>query len=284
MPVTRRTTPGGAGPGPVADQIERFTRRLGVDRARLALAPGGAPARTSGRAESERTGGRPAHRAGRRQCRAQSRCPMPERARGAGPPGGRRARGRPGLLNKVLVRGERVGRIVEVEAYRGEDDPASHAFRGRTARNATMFGPAGLLYVYFTYGMHWCANVVCGPEGQGRAVLLRARRPWPASTAMRAARPAARRDVDLANGPAKLCQAFGITGADDGTDLLAARRARPERHRRPGPGALHLAEDGVEPPSAPGVGPRDRDRSAVERPWRWWIPGDPHVSGRTPVT
>ncbi len=171
------------------------------------------------------------------------------------------------LLNKLVVRGNRVGRIVEVEAYRGEDDPASHAYRGQTARNATMFGPPGLLYVYFTYGMHWCANVVCGAEGQARAVLVRALAPLGGLDEMRAARPAARRDLDLTSGPAKLCQALGVTGDLDGADLVTGDRG------------IVVADDGVRPPRRPGVGPRVGIREATERPWRLWVPGDRHVSG-----
>jgi len=172
----------------------------------------------------------------------------------------------PRLLNKVLVGAGRALRIVEVEAYAGADDPASHAFRGRTARNATMFGPPGLLYVYFTYGMHWCANAVCGDEGEGVAVLLRAGAPMWGLDAMWAARPAARRERDLANGPAKLCQALGVDGGDDGTDLTRSGST------------LTIVDDGTPPPRRPGRGPRVGISVAVDRPWRWYVPGDPHVS------
>ena len=110
----------------------------------------------------------------------------------------------PELLNKLLVRGALVARLVEVEAYAGDEDAGSHAFRGETARNRTMFGPGGGLYVYFTYGMHWCANAVCGDEGWPSAVLLRAAAPIAGLDVMRARRPAARRDRDLLSGPAKL--------------------------------------------------------------------------------
>ena len=172
----------------------------------------------------------------------------------------------PYLLGKLLARDGRVGRIVEVEAYRGTEDPASHAFRGPSARNGTMFGPPGHLYVYFTYGMHWCANVVCQPEGTAGAVLVRALAPVAGLAAMQAARPAARSDRDLCSGPAKLCQALGIAGADDGVDLC--RRS----------GAVVLLDDGTPPPTRPGHGVRIGISVATDRPWRWWVPDDPNVS------
>jgi DNA-3-methyladenine glycosylase len=171
----------------------------------------------------------------------------------------------PELLNKLIVRGPLVARLVEVEAYCGAEDAGSHAFRGPTKRNATMFGPPGHLYVYFTYGMHWCANAVCG-DRDGLAVLLRAAAPLDGLAAMRAARPAARRDRDLLSGPAKLCQAFGLSGVDDGADLVR--------------GETVLADDGTAPPEHPDVGPRVGLAAGKgdEFPWRWWVPGDPNVS------
>ena len=172
----------------------------------------------------------------------------------------------PRLLGKLLACDGRVGRIVEVEAYRGTEDPASHAFRGPSARNATMFGPPGHLYVYFTYGMHWCANVVCQPVGTAGAVLVRALAPVAGLEAMRAARPAARADRDLCSGPAKLCQALGIDGALDGVDLCGRS------------GAVVLLDDGTPPPIRPAQGVRVGISVAADRPWRWWVPGDPNVS------
>ncbi|HEX3334451.1 MAG TPA: DNA-3-methyladenine glycosylase [Acidimicrobiales bacterium] len=182
----------------------------------------------------------------------------------------------PWLLNKVLVRGGRAGRIVEVEAYHGANDAASHAYRGETKRTAIMFGPPGFLYVYFTYGMHWCANVVCGPAGEAAAVLIRALAPTAGLEAMRRARPAARRDRDLCSGPAKLCQALGITGADNGSDLLAPAPA-PAAGRRGKAGVL-LVDDGTPPPRRPGRGTRIGINEATEHRWRFWVPGDPNVS------
>jgi DNA-3-methyladenine glycosylase len=158
-----------------------------------------------------------------------------------------------------------VGRIVEVEAYAGAADPASHAFRGRTARNATMFGPPGHLYVYFSYGMHWCCNPVCGDDGEGVAVLLRALEPLAGLDEMRAARGAVR-DRDLCRGPARLCQALGITRDLDGADLVTGDR-----------GVL-IADDGTPPPADPGVGPRVGITRAADVPWRFWVPGNPYVS------
>jgi DNA-3-methyladenine glycosylase len=172
----------------------------------------------------------------------------------------------PELLGKVLVHGARRGRIVEVEAYCGAIDPGSHAFRGPTRRNATMFGPPGRLYVYFTYGMHWCANAVCGDDGEGVAVLLRAAAPIGGLPEMRTARPAARRERDLASGPAKLCQAFGIDGGFDGSDLVTADRG------------VTIRDDGVAPPLAPGVSTRIGLSAGAEHLWRWYVPGDANLS------
>jgi DNA-3-methyladenine glycosylase len=172
----------------------------------------------------------------------------------------------PALLNKVLARGDRRGRIVEVEAYVGAIDPAAHAYRGRTSRNATMFGPPGHLYVYFSYGMHWCCNPVCGDEGEGVAVLIRALEPLEGVEEMRAARGAARRDRELCNGPARLTQALGITGADDGADLVAADRG------------IRIEDDGTPPPAQPAVTTRVGITKAAAEPWRWYVAGDPNVS------
>jgi DNA-3-methyladenine glycosylase len=186
----------------------------------------------------------------------------------------------PWLLNKVLRKGDRAGRIVEVEAYKGAIDPASHAFRGKTPRTSVMFGPAGFLYVYFTYGMHWCANVVTGPEGQASALLIRALAPLRGVDEMRQARAAAHRDRDLCNGPAKLCQALGITGADNGTDLLGRRPATPARPPGPAgaPASVGLFDDGTPPPERPAQGRRIGIRVAKDEPWRFWVAGDENVS------
>ena len=130
-----------------------------------------------------------------------------------------------------------------------------------------MFGKPGLLYVYFTYGMHWCCNPVCGEEGEGVAVLLRAAEPVARLDLMRAARgPAAKRDRDLCSGPARLCQAFGIDRALDGADLVSAN------------GGLAIVDDGTPPPRDPVVGPRIGIRHAAEEPWRWYVRGNAHVS------
>ena len=161
----------------------------------------------------------------------------------------------PQLLNKVLVHDRCVGRIIEVEAYR-EDDPASHTFRGRTQRNAVMFGPPGHLYVYFSYGMHHCANVVTGPEGVGAAVLLRAVEPLDGIELMLERRNGRRQ---VADGPAKLCQAFAIGPEHDGVDIVSGD----------GPG---LFDDGTHPPDDPIVGPRVGISKAVDVPWRWRVP------------
>jgi len=163
------------------------------------------------------------------------------------------------------VVGDRAARIVEVEAYGGADDPASHAYTGERPRNRTMFGPAGHLYVYRSYGIHACANVVTGADGVGSAVLLRAAAPVSGEEAMWAARPAARRSRDLTRGPGRLCEALGITLDHDGVDLFDP--TSPVRLCGPrGPGGT------VEVSGRVGL------TKEVERPWRFWLSGEPHVS------
>jgi DNA-3-methyladenine glycosylase len=170
------------------------------------------------------------------------------------------------LLGAHLTANGVTVRLSEVEAYSGVGiDPASHAHRGRTARNAVMFGPPGHAYLYFTYGMHWCMNVVTGPDGEASAVLLRAGEVVDGVQTARARRPAARRDVDLARGPARLCSALALDGAAYGLDLLDP--ASPVR-LLPAPG----------PPVAVEAGPRVGVTGAHDIPWRFWVAGDPTVS------
>ncbi len=159
----------------------------------------------------------------------------------------------PRLLNKLLIHDGCVGRITEVEAYM-PDDPASHSSGGATARNATMFRPAGRLYVYLIYGMYHCANVVTGPEGSGQAVLLRAVEPLDGMDQMLARRGR----HPLAEGPGRLCQAFGIDRAHDGLDLLAD-------------GPIRIVDDGTPPPDHPACGPRIGITKGLDRNWRWWV-------------
>jgi DNA-3-methyladenine glycosylase len=166
-----------------------------------------------------------------------------------------------------IVGGHRVVlRITEVEAYGGVgEDPGSHAFRRRTPRNATMFGRAGLAYVYFTYGMHWCLCVVTGPPGEASAVLVRAGEVVEGLDVARERRPASR-DRDLARGPARLTVALGVSGAQDGVDLLA--RGSTLRLTLP-----------ARPVPAPLVGPRTGVGGAgAVTPWRFWLPDEPSVS------
>jgi DNA-3-methyladenine glycosylase len=170
------------------------------------------------------------------------------------------------LLNKVLVHGPVRARLVEVEAYTGTDDPGSHAYRGETARNGTMFGPPGHLYVYFTYGMHWCANAVCGPGKIPHAVLLRAAAPLDGIEVMRERRPKARRVADYARGPGSLGQAFGFDRSFDGIDLTD--------------GPVRIVDDGTPPPEAPGVSLRIglAPGKGDDLPYRFFVPADPHLT------
>ncbi|HLT83949.1 MAG TPA: DNA-3-methyladenine glycosylase [Phototrophicaceae bacterium] len=159
-------------------------------------------------------------------------------------------------------------RLTEVEAYDGPNDPGSHAYRGRTPRTEVMFGPPGRLYVYFTYGMHWCANVVCGEEGRASAVLLRGGEVVDGVELARSRRPAARRDVDLARGPARMAQALGLTGEDNGLRLAAGGRAE-----------LRAAAAAIDAPrTGPRVGVAGPGGDGDVFPWRFWLPDEPTVS------
>ncbi|HTL87299.1 MAG TPA: DNA-3-methyladenine glycosylase [Acidimicrobiia bacterium] len=177
----------------------------------------------------------------------------------------------PELLNKVLVGNGVAARIVEVEAYRAEEDPGSHAYRGKTARNASMFAAPGTLYVYFSYGNHWCMNAVCGPGTRPHAVLLRAAAPVKGVPTMYERRVKAKRDRELCAGPGRLAQAFAVDRALDGSSLVR--------------GPLRIVDDGVPPPPAPGVSARIglAPGKGDTFPWRFYVPGDPNIS-RPPRT
>lgn len=172
----------------------------------------------------------------------------------------------PLLLGAVVRHGDVAVSLTEVEAYHGGHDPGSHAFRGRTQRNAVMFGPAGHLYTYFTYGMHTCANVVCGTEGEASGVLLRAGRVIEGIEHARARRRTTRDDDDLARGPARLTVALGITLAHGGCDLAA------------GPVTLELPAESSAYRSGPRTGVAGPGGDGDAFPWRFWIDGDPTVS------
>lgn len=159
-------------------------------------------------------------------------------------------------------------RLTEVEAYAGlGEDPASHAHRGRTKRNQVMFGPSGVAYVYFTYGMHWCLNVVTGPVGYPSGVLLRAGEVTAGVEVARSRRASATRDRELARGPARLAAALGLDGTVYGTSMVD------------GSGPLVLAAPATPvDPATIRCGPRVGVSSAHDTPWRFWLDGDPTVS------
>ncbi|MFZ0324265.1 MAG: DNA-3-methyladenine glycosylase [Actinomycetes bacterium] len=187
----------------------------------------------------------------------------------------------PDLLGRVVrcesADGVVAVRLAEVEAYAGmSQDPASHAHRGRTTRNATMFEAPGLLYVYFSYGMHWCVNVVCGRRGHAAAVLLRAGEVVEGVELARSRRVAARGDRELALGPARLAQALAITGGQDGLDPWAPGLAVP---------LVTFHSGTAVPGEAVSRGPRvGVSGEGAATPWRFWVTDDPFVSRWRPGT
>jgi DNA-3-methyladenine glycosylase len=178
----------------------------------------------------------------------------------------------PTLLGASLASASVVVRLTEVEAYAGQRDPGSHAFRGPTPRNEVMFGPPGRLYVYFTYGMHWCMNVVTGPDGEASAVLLRAGDVVEGLAHARSRRPGVA-DRDLCRGPARLARTLGVTGEQGGVDLLdddSPVRLLPAPSL-PDPTRLR---------TGPRVGVAGEGATA---PWRFWLDGEPTVSPYRPA-
>lgn len=170
----------------------------------------------------------------------------------------------PDLLNKVLVVGPCRVRIVETEAYRG-DDPASHSYGGPTRRNGVMFGQPGRLYVYFVYGMHHCANVVTGALGDASAVLIRGAEVVDGEQYLRRRRPVAGDATGLVNGPAKLCQALGLDLRHNGLDLNVDV-------------TTWIGDDGVPPPGQVARSPRIGISRGRERLWRFYVPGSAGLS------
>ncbi|HEU0100939.1 MAG TPA: DNA-3-methyladenine glycosylase [Mycobacteriales bacterium] len=172
----------------------------------------------------------------------------------------------PLLLGARLSAGGVTVRLTEVEAYAGESDPGSHAFRGRTPRTQVMFGPAGHAYVYFTYGMHWCVNVVAGPDGTASAVLLRAGEVVGGLDLARSRRQGVS-DRDLCRGPARLTRTLGVSGEYSGADLLAdGSPLRLQLGPPPDPATVR---------SGPRVGVAG---AGAATPWRLWLDGEPTVS------
>ncbi|WP_034277504.1 DNA-3-methyladenine glycosylase [Haloechinothrix halophila] len=169
-------------------------------------------------------------------------------------------------LEATTSEGTVSARIVEVEAYRGLDDPASHSYRGRTARNDVMWGPAGHLYVYFVYGMHFCANVVCLTDGVPGAVLLRAGEITSGVELAQQRRRAARNHHDLARGPARLASALGLVREHNGVDLTDAESS------------VRLYEAAPVVDERIRSGPRVGVAAAKETPWRFWLPDSRAVS------
>jgi DNA-3-methyladenine glycosylase len=181
----------------------------------------------------------------------------------------------PDLLGAVVrhetAEGTVAVRLTEVEAYDGANDPGSHAFRGRTPRNAVMFGPPGHVYVYFTYGMHWCMNLVCGPVGQASAVLLRAGEVVEGAALATRRRPTAKAPRELARGPARLTLALGVDGRQDGLD--ATDPASPLTVSTPAATAGDVL-------SGPRVGVAG---DGARHPWRFWLADEPSVSAYRPA-